>query len=47
MAVEVIKNKLSSPYSDSTRESLRNRIDFNRIVSNLVCIYIDLLKRKK
>lgn len=46
-AVEVIKNKLSSPYSDSTRESLRNRIDFNRIVSNLVCIYIDLLKRKK
>ena len=46
-AVEVIKNKLSNPYSDNTREALRNRIDFNRIVSNLVCIYIDLLKRKK
>lgn len=41
-AAETIRQKLSEDYTDNTRETLRNRIDFVRIADGLVQIYKEL-----
>lgn len=43
-AAETIRQKLSEDYTDNTRETLRNRIDFVRIADGLVQIYKELNK---
>lgn len=43
-AGKVILQKLAEPYTDNTRESLRGKIDFEKIGSKLVDIYESLLK---
>ena len=43
-AGKVILQKLAEPYTDNTRESLREKIDFEKIGSKLVDIYESLLK---
>ena len=43
-AVKVMLQKLAEPYTDNTRESLRGKIDFEKIGSKIVDIYESLLK---
>lgn len=43
-AGKVILQKLAEPYTDNTRERLREKIDFEKIGSKLVDIYESLLK---
>lgn len=42
-AVDTIKKKLSNPYVDNTRETLQNKIDFNKIANSLVSVYAESL----
>lgn len=42
-AVDTIKKKLSNPYVDNTRETLQNKIDFNKIANSLVSVYTESL----
>ena len=43
-AARVMLQKLAEPYTDNTRESLRGKIDFEKIGSKMVDIYEGLLK---
>lgn len=43
-AAPYIAKILAIPYTDNTRETLRNKIDFEMIAGRLVAIYADLLK---
>lgn len=43
-AVNVMLQKLAEPYTDNTRESLRGKIDFEKIGSKIVDIYERLLR---
>lgn len=43
-AVKVMLQKLAEPYTDNTRESLKGKIDFEKIGSKIVDIYESLLK---
>lgn len=45
-AARTISDCLNLPYSDNTREALRDRIDFTRIADGLVDIYEELLNGK-
>ena len=46
-AAQVIREKLSEPYTDNTRESLRSKIDFDIIADKLVNIYEEMLAKWK
>lgn len=46
-AAQVIREKLSEPYTDNTRENLRNIIDFDIIACKLVNIYEEMLAKWK
>lgn len=43
-AVRVILQKLAEPYTDDTRESLREKIDFEKIGTRIVDIYVNLIR---
>lgn len=45
-AAKTISDCLNLPYTDNTREALRDRIDFTRIADGLVDIYEELLNGK-
>lgn len=45
-AAKSIQQALSLPYSDNTRETLRNHLDFDRVNADVVDLYLDLNKSK-